>query len=180
MLSSNLHEKVKEFIASDEAFTLMSSIKGTPAYWKKILFDVLAMVKQVGVPKCFMTLSSADWKWNELVLVIKKLHKLDLSEEDIENLSYHDRCRLLNSNTVLVASHFQHWVEVFFKEIVVEGPMGKIKYHAIKYMCRISSSWLNTCALFSLGGQHPTQQTFVGLEDDSKTCLEDDFNTSSV
>ena len=68
MLSSNFNKKVREFIASDQAFTFMSSINGTPAFWKKILFDVLAMVKQLGVPIFFMTLSSTDLKWNELVL----------------------------------------------------------------------------------------------------------------
>ena len=50
MLSSNFNEKVKEFIASDQAFTFMNSIKGTLAYWKKFLFDVLAILKQLGVP----------------------------------------------------------------------------------------------------------------------------------
>ena len=76
MLSSNFNEKVKEFIASDQAFTFMNSIQGTPAYWKKFLLDVLAMVKQLGAPTFFMTLSSADLKWNELVSIINKLHKL--------------------------------------------------------------------------------------------------------
>ena len=38
----------------------------------------------------------------------------------MENLVYHDRCRLLNSNAVLVARHFQYWVEIFFKEIAKE------------------------------------------------------------
>ena len=50
MLCSNFKEKVKDFIASDQAFTFMSGIKGTPAYWKKFLFDVLAMVRQLGCP----------------------------------------------------------------------------------------------------------------------------------
>ena len=49
MLSSNFDEKVKEFIANDQALTFMNCIKGTPAYWKKFLFDVLAMVKQLGI-----------------------------------------------------------------------------------------------------------------------------------
>ena len=47
MLSSNFNEKVKEFIASDEAFTFMNSMKGTPACWKTSLFDVLILL---GVP----------------------------------------------------------------------------------------------------------------------------------
>ena len=32
MLSSNVNEKVKRFTASDQAFTFMNSIKGTPVY----------------------------------------------------------------------------------------------------------------------------------------------------
>ena len=38
----------------------------------------------------FMPLSYADLKWNEMAFKINKLHKLDLSEEDIEKLNYYD------------------------------------------------------------------------------------------
>ena len=55
-----------------------------------------------------------------------------MSEKDIENLTYHEGCRLLNINPVLVARHFQYRVEVFFKEIVVDGSFGKSKYYAIR------------------------------------------------
>lgn len=48
MLSNNFKEKVREFIATDKAFGFMNCIKGTPAYWKKLLHEVLAMVKQLG------------------------------------------------------------------------------------------------------------------------------------
>ena len=51
---------------------------------EKFLFHVLAMVKQVGVRAFFMVHSSAHLKWNELVSIINKLRRLDLSEEDIE------------------------------------------------------------------------------------------------
>ena len=105
MLSSNFNGKVKDFIASDQAFTFMNSIKGTPAYFKKFLFDVLAMVKQLAVSTYFMTLSSADFKWNELVSV---RIEWNLLEENIKNLNYQDRRCLLNSNPVLAAKQFQY------------------------------------------------------------------------
>ena len=131
MLCSNFKEKVKDFVASDQAFTFMSGIKGTPAYWEKFLFDILALVRHLGCPNFFMTLSSADLRWNELVSIISDISKLQLSEEDILKMSYQDRCNLLNSNPVLVARHFQYIVEIFFKEIVTDGPIGKTKYYAI-------------------------------------------------
>ena len=34
MFSSSFKYKVKYFIASDQAFTFMNGIKGTPGYWK--------------------------------------------------------------------------------------------------------------------------------------------------
>ena len=45
MLSKNFKDTVKQFIAPDDVFSFMNSIKGTPAYWKKLLREVLAVVK---------------------------------------------------------------------------------------------------------------------------------------
>ena len=84
MLSKNFKETVNQFIARDKAYSFMSAIKGTPAYWKKFLHEVLAMVKQLGVPTFFLTLSCADLKWNELISIIAKLNGLNISEEDID------------------------------------------------------------------------------------------------
>ena len=50
MLNIKSNEKLKEFTTSDQTFTLTSSIKATQAYWKKFLFDVLEMLKQMDVP----------------------------------------------------------------------------------------------------------------------------------
>ena len=38
----------------------MSTIRGLPVNWKKFLYEVLAMVKQLGFPTFFMTLSCAN------------------------------------------------------------------------------------------------------------------------
>ena len=62
MLSNNFSETVQTLVAKDKACRFMNSIKGTywiPAYWKKLLHE-LAMVKQLGLPTFFMTLSCAD------------------------------------------------------------------------------------------------------------------------
>ena len=89
MLSQNFKETVKQFIANDKAFAYMNSVKGTPAYWKKFLQAVLAMVKQLGSPSFFLTLSCADLRWNELISIIYKLKGREVSEEFINNLTYH-------------------------------------------------------------------------------------------
>ena len=140
MLSKNFKQRVQEFIAKDKAFSFMSSIKGTPGYWKKFLHQVLAMVKQLGTPTFFLTLSCADLRWNELISIIFKLNRVDISDEEVDEMSYHERCDTLNKNPVLVARHFQYRVEMFFKIIVLDGPLGKTQYYAIRVEFQVRGS----------------------------------------
>ena len=132
MLSHNFSDTVKSFIANDEAYHFMNSKKGTPANWKRFLYEVLAMVKQLRILTFFMTLSCADLHWNKLISIIAKLKGGNLQEEHINNMNFFERCTYLNMNPVLIAQHFQYRVEVFFKVKVINGSLGKVKYHAIR------------------------------------------------
>ena len=60
MLNRNFIETARQLIANDKAYNFMNSIKGTPAYWKKFMHEVMAMTKQLGVPIFFLALSYAD------------------------------------------------------------------------------------------------------------------------
>ena len=103
----------------------MNSIKGTPAFWKTFLKEFLVIVKRLGLPTLNLTLSCADLRWNELVSLVFKIiiNNFNLSEEEVQNLPYQVRCKLFNMNPVLAARHFQFRVDVFFKEILVDGPL---------------------------------------------------------
>ena len=140
MLLSGFKERVQSLIAHDDAFTFMNTLKGTPAYWKRFLFEVLAMVKQLGLPTFFMTLSCADLRWNELVEIIAKLNRSNITEEEIKNLNYFERTKILNSNPVLLARHFQYRVETFFKNIIITGSFGKVTYYAIRVEFQVRGS----------------------------------------
>ena len=48
---------------------------------------------------------------------ISKLNSLRLSKENIKGLNYSGKCDVLNSNAVLLARHFQHRFDIFFKKI---------------------------------------------------------------
>ena len=149
MLGQNFEQTVKNCIASDKAYKFMTTVKGTPAYWQHMLSDVLAMVKQLGIPSYFMTLSCADLRWNELVTIISKLKGENISAEEIDNLSYAKRCEELNSNPVLLARHFQYRVENFFKDIVINGQLGKIHYYAIRVEFQVRGSPHVHCLLWA-------------------------------
>lgn len=76
------------------------------------MYDVVAMVKQLGIPTWFMTLSCADLIWPELFQIIAQTHGVNMTDEQVEPLSYYERCSMLNLNPV-VAKLFQYRVETF-------------------------------------------------------------------
>jgi len=132
-LSQNFKDTISNLVANNNAYSFMSNLKGTPAYWKKFLYEVLAMVKQLGLPTFFMTLSCADLRWPEIVEIIQKINGKDMTEEQISNLSYMEKTEILQYNPVVLARHFQYRVECFFKHIVTKEALGgKLKHHAIR------------------------------------------------
>ena len=77
-------------------------------------------------------LSFVDLSWNELISIIAELCGETLTEEDINDMDFFHRCSYLNLNPVLLARHFQYRVEILFQVFVLDAPLGKAKYHAIR------------------------------------------------
>jgi len=64
--------------------------------------EAIAMVKQLGIPTWFMTLSHAHFKrWPELFQILARIQGSDLSDKHCLAL----RCLMLNPNPVVVAKH---------------------------------------------------------------------------
>ena len=55
-------------------------------------------------------------------------------------MDFFERCTYLNMNPVLLARHFQYRVELFFKVIVINGPLGKVKCHAARVEFQVRGS----------------------------------------
>ena len=56
LLRSNV-QNFQNLIFQDQAYLFLRQIPGTPPYWQKFMYEVIAMVKQLGIPTWFMTLS---------------------------------------------------------------------------------------------------------------------------
>ena len=75
-VKNNFKGTNERFVAINNVFSFISSVKGKPEYWKQFLYDILAMVKQLRIPTSFLTLSCADLKWEELPYIIDKSNNL--------------------------------------------------------------------------------------------------------
>ena len=84
-ITNNFNGTIERFVASDNAFSSKSSVKGTPGYWKQFLYDALAMVIQLGIPTYFLALSCADLRWEELPCITNKLSNFGLNDVEVKN-----------------------------------------------------------------------------------------------
>ena len=147
-------QSLQNLICQDQAYLFLRQIPGTPPYWQKFMYEVIAMVKQLGIPTWFMTLSCADLRWPELFQIIAKTQGKNLTDEQVDALSYNERCAMLNLNPVVVAKHFQYRVETFFTEVLLSSanPIGKIVYYALRIEFQMRGSphlhaliWTSDC-----------------------------------
>ena len=98
------------------------------------MYEVVAMVKQLGIPTWFMTLSCVlPIIWNNSGH-LRSAQGLNLTDEQIEALSYNERCSVLNLNPVVVANHLQYRVETFFAEVLLSkvNPIGNTVHYALR------------------------------------------------
>ena len=101
-----------------------------------------------------MTLSCADLSWPELLQIIARTQGINMTDEQVDALSYNEKCSMLNLNPVVVAKHFQYRVETFFKEVLMTNanPISKIIYYALRIEFQMRGSphlhaliWTSDC-----------------------------------
>lgn len=112
-------QRLVNLICQDQAYLFLMQIPGTPPYWQKFMYEVIVMVKPLGIPTWFVTLSCADLRWPELLRILARIQGNDITDEQVDALSYNEKCQTLNLNPVVVTKHFQHRVETFFTEVLL-------------------------------------------------------------
>ena len=57
-----------------------------------------------------------------------------MTDDEIAAMSYEEKCKMLNSDPVVVAKHFQIRLERLFKDLILStsNPIGKVQYYAIR------------------------------------------------
>ncbi|CAG2202192.1 unnamed protein product [Mytilus edulis] len=92
----------------DKAYRFLQTIRGTPPYWQKAMYKLLAAVKQLGIFTFFVTLSAADMKWTDTIIVITRQQGKSMSKEEVGKLTWEEKCGIWRSNPVTAARHFDH------------------------------------------------------------------------
>ena len=77
------------------------------------------MAIYVGREAFFLSLSYADLRQDESMKIITKINWLNISDDEIREMSYYEQYNILNSNPVPEARHFQFRFELLFKVLIL-------------------------------------------------------------
>ena len=126
--------RLSELIQRDKAYKLLKQVRGTPAYWQKVHYDVLAMIRQLGIPTWFLTLSAAEMKWPEVIQIIARQYGEILSDEAVSDMTWEEKTTWLKRNPVTAARHFQYRLDQFWKTFITSKakPIGEVTDYMIR------------------------------------------------
>ena len=100
----NLHN----LIIKDRAYSFLKNIRGSPPYWQKMFYKVLSMIQTLGIPTWFLTLSTADMKWLEVIQAIAQQYGTIYTEDEVLTLPWQTKSMWLRSNPVTAARMLKH------------------------------------------------------------------------
>ena len=128
ILKDNMGES---FVRLDEGYKIFKTIRNSPQYWENQKRDVFAMIRQLGLPTLFLSLSANDLHWSELIVALGKLVDGNDYTDAIESntLSWETRSRLVQSDPVTCVRHFDQRVSQFIETIIKSplSPLGVLK-----------------------------------------------------
>ncbi|CAG2255586.1 unnamed protein product [Mytilus edulis] len=76
--------QLKSLLGTDQGYKFLAPIRGTPPYWQSALHDLLATVRQLGIPTWFATFSAADMRWTEVLQLLLEQQESMESLEDLD------------------------------------------------------------------------------------------------
>ena len=99
------------------------------------------MIRQLGPATLFCSFSSAETQWIHLLRILGKLvDDKEYSDIELENLNWEEKCRLIQSDPVTCARHFDYQFNQFLRHFLMSSatPLGKIAdwFYRVEYQQR--------------------------------------------
>ena len=160
--------------------------RSSPSFWQLKMKELMAMIRQIGKPDLFLTLSAAETRWNELlVILVRNLKNEVITEDQAKTMSFEEKCDLIRKDPVTCARYFDHRVRQLFKIIRSQnGPFGIYRvretYIRVEFQSRGSPHvhcllWLDGCPVYDQNIVESTESC-VSFIDHFITCSVEGMN----
>ena len=125
-----------EKVRTDEAYhSCLGHVVNSPAYFDREKHKVFAMIRQLGKPSLFVTLSPCELDWTELHVILaearvgREIYASELAE--LKSYNRDQISELLRSDPVVCAVYFNHRFQAMFK--LIKAKEGIFKEHPVKH-----------------------------------------------
>ncbi|XP_033756117.1 uncharacterized protein LOC117338862 [Pecten maximus] len=121
-------EIADKIVSLNEGYYIFRTLRNSPAYLSSRKKDVFAMIRQIGLPTWFMSLSSADTRWNELLKTLAVLSGTPCSDQQIRNMTWSEKVKLVQKDPVTCSRYFDQRVQVFMNTVLKSehAPIGSV------------------------------------------------------
>ncbi|XP_069109182.1 uncharacterized protein [Argopecten irradians] len=179
-------EVADKIVSLNEGYYIFRTLRNSPAYLSSRKKDVFAMIRQIGLPTWFMSLSSADTRWTELLKTLAVLSGTPCSDEQIRNMTWSDKVKLVQKDPVTCSRYFDHRVQVFMNTILKSehAPIGRVTdtFQRIEFQNRGSPHvhmmiWTDDAPKYNID----SEQDIIQYVDNHVTCsLDVDDNVQEI
>ncbi|XP_061170324.1 uncharacterized protein LOC133179634 [Saccostrea echinata] len=134
-------ENVSNLIRHNEGFFVFRQLRNSPAYLETRKKDVFAMIRQLGLPTWFISLSAADTRWNDLIRALGVLNDgKEYTDEEIDNMSWFEKSKLVQKDPITCTRYFDHRFRMFMNLVLRSDhhPIGFVKdfFYRIEFQQR--------------------------------------------
>ena len=151
---------IERLIHLDEGFQFLRALRGSPPYFEKAKKDLFAMIRQLGPASLFCSFSSAETQWIHFLRILGQLvDQKEYTNTELENMNWDDKCRLIQSDPVTCARHFDYQISQFLTNFLLNKakPLGNISdwFYRVEYQQRGSPHihmliWLKDAPVFGV------------------------------
>lgn len=105
----------------ENSYMFMKNIKGTVAYFRNALYNLLSMLRYLGPPTIFMTLSADDNHWTELGMCLNNLTYEDAYAQSTFSSN-------MREDPLMTSIHFNRRFKFLLNDIILknEMPFGQV------------------------------------------------------
>ncbi|XP_037505577.1 uncharacterized protein LOC119381899 [Rhipicephalus sanguineus] len=112
------HLEDRQFLESavEHDMAFMQGVPNTVQHWHRRKQDVFAMIRQLGKPTAFLTLSASEIHWDGLMKLLQRLH-IDPHHPQVpfEQLRLYEKSMLVSDDPVVCSVYFDHIVRVIMQ-----------------------------------------------------------------
>ncbi|VDI56358.1 Hypothetical predicted protein [Mytilus galloprovincialis] len=104
------------------------SLRNSPVYLEKRK-KLFAMIRQLGLPTWFGSLSSADTNWKDLLRILGKLNDgKEYTDNELEEMDWNQKSKLVQKDPVTYSRYFDYRVQQFINLVLKSDhdPIGKL------------------------------------------------------